>query len=158
MNAEILNLISAVLVTLIYLVLSMKTVTSYLEQIAKPMTSALGILNCFVILGFGITLNNFAEIASGAFHMYFLQGKLMSGLFYWIIFALISYIFSYLVFRLSFFLVDKSTSENEKAELVKNNYQIAILHGVIFIIICFVVSVPLSDVANTFVSYPKYPN
>ena len=158
MNAEILNLISAVLVTLIYLVLSMKTVSSYLEQIAKPMTSALGILNCFVILGFGITLNNFAEIASGAFHMYFLQGKLMSGLFYWVVFALIAYVFSYSVFRLSFFLVDKSTSENERAELAKNNYQLAILHGVIFIIICVVVSVPLSDLANTFVSYPKYPD
>ncbi len=158
MNAEILNLISAVLVTLIYLVLSMKTVSSYLEQISKPMSSALGILNCCIILGFGITLNNFSEIASGAFHMYFLQGKLMSGLFYWVVFALVAYLFSYLVFRLSFFLVDQSTSENEKAELVKNNYQLAILHGIIFIIICFVVSVPLSDVANTFVSYPKYPD
>jgi hypothetical protein len=158
MNAELLNLIIAVLVTLIYLVLSMKTVSSYLERISKPMSSALGILNCCIILGFGITLHNFSEIASGAFHMYFLQGKLMSGLFYWVVFALIAYLFSYLVFRLSFFLVDQSTAENEKAELVKNNYQLAILHGIIFIIICFVVSVPLSDVANTFVSYPKYPD
>lgn len=158
MNAELLNLISAVLVTLIYLVLSMKTVSSYLERISKPMSSALGILNCCIILGFGITLHNFSEIASGAFHMCFLQGKLMSGLFYWVVFALVAYLFSYLVFRLSFFLVDQSTSENEKAELVKNNYQLAILHGIIFIIICFVVSEPLSDVANTFVSYPKYPD
>ena len=158
MNAEILNLIIAVFVTLIYLVLSMKTVTSYLEQISKPMSMAVGFLNCCVIFGFGITLNNFAEIASGAFHMYFLQGKIMSGLFYWLVFALIAYVFSYLVFRLSFFLVDKSTSENERAELAKNNYQLAILHGVIFIIICVVVSGPLSDLANTFVSYPKYPD
>ena len=158
MNAEILNLIIAVFVTLIYLVLSMKTVTSYLERISKPMSMAVGFLNCCVIFGFGITLNNFAEIASGAFHMYFLQGKIMSGLFYWLVFALIAYVFSYSVFRLSFFLVDKSTSENERAELAKNNYQLAILHGVIFIIICVVVSVPLSDLANTFVSYPKYPD
>ena len=158
MNAEILNLIIAVFVTLIYLVLSMKTVTSYLEQISKPMSMAVGFLNCCVIFGFGITLNNFAEIASGAFHMYFLQGKIMSGLFYWLVFALIAYVFSYSVFRLSFFLVDKSTSENERAELAKNNYQLAILHGVIFIIICVVVSGPLSDLANTFVSYPKYPD
>ena len=158
MNAEILNLIIAVFVTLIYLVLSMKTVTSYLERISTPMSMAVGFLNCCVIFGFGITLNNFAEIASGAFHMYFLQGKIMSGLFYWLVFALIAYVFSYSVFRLSFFLVDKSTSENERAELAKNNYQLAILHGVIFIIICVVVSVPLSDLANTFVSYPKYPD
>jgi hypothetical protein len=90
--------------------------------------------------------------------MYFLQGKIMTGLFYWIIFAIIAYLFSYSVFRLSFFLIDKSTSENEKAELAKNNYQLAALHGVIFIILCLVVSVPLSDLANSFVSYPKYPD
>ena len=158
MNAEILNLIIAVFVTLIYLVISMKTVSSYLERISKPMSTAIGILNCCVIFGFGITLYNFAEIASGAFHMYFLQGKIMTCLFYWIIFAIIAYLFSYSVFRLSFFLIDKSTSENEKAELAKNNYQLAALHGVIFIILCLVVSVPLSDLANSFVSYPKYPD
>jgi hypothetical protein len=158
MKAEILNLMIAIIITLAYLVLSMKMVSSFLQQISKPMTTATGILNFAVIFGFGITLNNFAEIATGAFHFYSLQGKIATGLFYWLIFSVIAFVFSYLVFRLSFFIVNQSTAENEKAELAKNNYTIAALHAVIFIIICLVVSQPLSDLANSFVSYPKYPD
>jgi len=134
----------------------MKIVSSFLYKISKPMTSATGVLYFGVILGFGITLNNFSEIATNAFHFYCVQGKILHGLLYWVIFSTISFLFSYIVFRLSFYIVDQSTEENEKVELTKNNFAIAALHAVVFVIICLVVSQPLTDLANSFVSYPKY--
>jgi hypothetical protein len=59
---------------------------------------------------------------------------------------------------LSFNIINWTTQENEKAELAKNNYWLAVLHVVVFVIICLVVSQPLTDLANTFIDYQKFPN
>jgi len=122
------------------------------------MTHAAGLLYSGGIFGFGITLYNFSEIASGAFMYNALQEKVLIGLSYWLGFSLASFIFSLVIFRLSFYIVNISTDENEKAELAKNNYTLATVHAIVFIVVCLVVSQPLTDIGNLFVNYPKYPS
>jgi hypothetical protein len=152
------NLIVTVAITIVYLIAAMKALQPFFNRISNPMTQATGILYIAVILGFGISLNNFAEIATSAFHYYEVKGNLFKGVGTWMLFGIISFGFSYLVFLLSYSMVRFSTQENEKAELGRNNFTIAGIHAVVFIVICLLVSKPLTDLANTFISYPQYPN
>lgn len=158
MKPEILNVLVAVLVTVLYLVASMKIVLPLFRTISNPLSNATGVLFYGTILGFGITLNNFSEVATGALHFFASSNQTMKGILYWLLFATIAFVFSYVLFRLSFSLVGIATSENEKAELAKNNYTIAGLHVVVFNITCLVVSQALVDYANTLINYPQFPN
>ena len=158
MKPEILNVIVAVLVTVFYLVGAMKIVMPLFKAISNPLSNATGVLFYGTILGFGITLNNFSDVATGALHFFSSTNNTMKGILYWLLFATIAFVFSYIVFRLSFAMVGSATSENEKAELAKNNYTIAGLHVVVFNITCLVVSQALVDYANTLINYPQFPN
>jgi hypothetical protein len=158
MNTELLNLISAVFITVIYLVLAMKTIMPIFKSISNPMSSATGVLFYGSLLGFGLTLNNFSSVATGALHYYAGSGNIMKGFLYWFLFAAIAFIFSYIVFRLSFAMVGLATAENEKAELAKNNFTIAGIHIVVYNMTCLIVSQPLVDLANTMIKYPQFPN
>jgi hypothetical protein len=111
-----------------------------------------------VIFGFGLILNDFSEIASSAFYYNYQKSNIAGGLYYWVLFTLISFAFSFAVFHLSFKLIDLATTENEKIELAKNNFTIAGLHTVVFLSICLVVSKPLIAWANGLVNFPIYPN
>jgi hypothetical protein len=158
MKPEILNVVVAVLVTVIYLIGAMKIVLPLFKTITNPLSGATGVLLFGTILGFGITLNNFSGVATSALHFYAAQNNIAQGIGYWLLFALIAFVFSYIVFRLSFAMVGIASAENEKAELAKNNYTIAGLHVVVFNIVCLVVSQSLVDLANTLVQYPQFPN
>jgi hypothetical protein len=62
------------------------------------------------------------------------------------------------LFRFGFILVNFATPENEKAELGKNNVILAGIHAVIYIMLCYILSEPLTLLANTFVGYSQIPN
>jgi hypothetical protein len=62
------------------------------------------------------------------------------------------------VFYFSFYLIGLLTQENEKAELSKNNFYIAGLHSIVFLVLCLMISRPIVDLANTLVNYPKFPD
>ena len=158
MQPEILNLITTTALSLIYLIGATKSVQPVFSGIIKPLNNATGILFLGTILGFGINLLTFSNVASSAFYYHLSQQELLKGLMYWTFLAGLSFVFSYLTFRLSFSLVGLTTPENEKEELAKDNITLAGLHVVVYIIICLVVSHPLADYANTFISYPQFPS
>jgi|1048.fasta_scaffold02390_2 hypothetical protein len=158
MKIEFLNLLVALVVALCYLFVTIKLLTPFFYQFSKPMTNATGLLFFGVILGFGICLNDFSAISTNALIYYSTQGTVLLGIGYYLLFAFISLVFSYVLFRLSFFVIDFATNENEKVELAKNNFIIAGIHAVVFNILCLVLSHSVSIWANTFMNYPNFPD
>lgn len=158
MNNQILNLVVVLIVTLIYLIISIKVLNNFFFKLTKPLTNASLLLYSAVLFGFGLTLFQFIGVATNALYFYASNGSIITGLWFWVIFAFSALGFSYGVFLFTFYFVGLLTQENEKAELAKNNYYIAALHSVVFILICLMLAKPLADLANSMVSYPKFPN
>jgi hypothetical protein len=158
MKSELMNLIVVLVISIIYMMAAIKVLLPFFQGVSNPMTNATILLFAGVLFGFGLTLHHFSDVASSALHYYSSKQQMMTGVGYWILFASMAFAFSFLVFHLSFQLIGFVTKENEKAELARNNFQLAGIHMVVFIILCIVVTKPLSDLANTLVNYPKFPN
>jgi hypothetical protein len=158
MNAQLVNVLVSIVFSIAYLVVAMKVLMPFFNRISSPMTQAARLLHLGTIFGFGIILNDFSEFAGSAFYYNYQKSNLGMGLYYWMLFSLIAFIFSFLIFHLSYRIVNIVTKENETAELAKNNFGVAGLHLAVFISICLVVSKPLISWANGFVNVPIYPN
>jgi hypothetical protein len=64
---------------------------------------------------------------------------------------------SYVIYRISYFIVSKLTRENELDALRKDDIGLALYHAVILITISFVLSPPLMKIASSFIPYPRLP-
>jgi hypothetical protein len=155
---ETLNVLIATIVTIGYFVFATKLITSFLKKFTEPINQATGILLIGTLIGFGINLKDFSEIAVSSFYFYAQSGKWFFAGAFWFIFAGIAFIFSYVLFRFGFILVNFATPENEKAELGKNNIILAGIHAVIYIMLCYILSASVTLLANTFVGYSQMPN
>ncbi len=158
MNNQILNLLVVLIVTLIYLIISIKLLNSFFFKIAKPLTNAALVLFSAVLFGFGLTLFQFLGVATNALYFYASSGSVITGIWFWVLFAFFALVLSYGVFLFTFYFIGILTQENEKIELAKNNLYIAALHAVVFILLCLMIAKPLADLANSMISYPKFPN
>jgi hypothetical protein len=158
MKNELLNLLILTAVSLFYLTATIKVMLSFFYSISKPLTNASALLLTGVVFGFGLSLYHFSEIGSNALYFYANKNQTFTGIFFWVVFAALAFAFSFAAFHLSYRIIGFVTQENEKAELSKNNFYLAGLHAVVFILVCMIVAKPLTDLANTFVSYPRFPN
>jgi hypothetical protein len=158
MSNELLNLIISVAFSFLYLAAAMFVLNPFFDKISKPKTQASGLLFVGVMFGFGLTLYHFSDISTSALYYYSSQHKLLTGIWYSVLFGVMAFVFSLIVFHITYYLIGSITHENEKAELARNNFYIAALHAAIFILICIIVTKPLTDLANTMVSYPKFSN
>lgn len=155
---ESLNLSIATIVTIMYFVMAIKLLSIFLKSFTEPMNQATGTLLIGALIGFGINLQDFSEIAVSSFFYYSKQNNIFIAIAFWLLFALIAFVFSYVLFRFSFFVINWSTPENEKAELGKNNLVLAFTHATVYVLLCLVLSSPLTILANTLVSYSEFPN
>jgi hypothetical protein len=158
MNNQILNLLVVLIVTLCYLIIAIKFLNNFFFRISRPLTNAILLLYSAVLFGFGLTLFQFSGVATNAMYFYSSNGSVITGIWFWVLFSFLALGFSSGVFYFTFYFLGLLTQENEKAELAKNNFYIAALHSVVFILICLMVAKPLADLANSLVSYPKFPN
>jgi uncharacterized membrane protein YjfL (UPF0719 family) len=67
------------------------------------------------------------------------------------------WIFSYVLFRVTFFITGFLTPESELNELRKNNIEIALVHAIIILVLSFVLAPAITRVAYHFVPYPTLP-
>ena len=158
MKLEILNLFVTFIFSIAYFILAMKVMIGFFEKISRPVSHASYVLFISSIIGFGIVFHNVSDIASNSYQFYFMKDQTVKGIYYWLIFAVLSFVISFIIFHLSFLLVKISTQENERAELARNNFHIAGIHAAIFILLCIILSTPIANIANTLVDYPKFPN
>lgn len=104
-----------------------------------------------------INLFHISSAASDAVLFFIGQDSFMWAIIYASSFFTGIWIFSILIFRLSFLVTSFLTKEDETTELLKNNSELAWMHVVILIAITFVIAPALVQIAVSFIPYPKMP-
>ena len=49
------------------------------------------------------------------------------------------------------------TKENEKIELQANNIELSLIHGVVLLVLSFLIGPALNQLANSLIPYPELP-
>ncbi len=129
----------------------------FFSKISTPKNQATIIIYISSIAAASINLIHISDAASDAMLFFLNSNNVLKGLLYSSSFFASTWIFSFVFFRLSFFLVGKLTPENEIDELIKNNKEIACLHAVIILALAFLIAPSISKIATSFIPYPKMP-
>jgi hypothetical protein len=154
---NLINLVSLLILGLIYIFTFSKVQNVFFSKITYPKNQATIILFIASIASACINLIHIAEAASNALMFFLEHGDSLKGVIYAIGFFIGAWIFSFLFFRFSFFIVGNLTPENEIDELVKNNKEIAWLHAIVIIALTFLIAPALSNIASSIIPYPKMP-
>lgn len=109
------------------------------------------------LISASVNLIHIADIAADAFRYFIGAGSYSKGLVYSLLFFVGMWIFSILLFQVSFVIVGAMTRENETDELVKNNMFLALVHSVILLSLSFIISPSLVKLAAGFIPYPEMP-
>jgi len=109
------------------------------------------------LIAASINLYSIADISSDAAFFFLESGNFRSALFYSAAFFSGMWVFSLLLFGLSYLIVGLLTPEKELEQLARNNMELALTHSVILIALAFVISPALVRVANQFIPFPDAP-
>ena len=158
MKTEVINLVVLFVLGISYLVTYSKMQERYFKKFGfpnRPFAATIVLLG--TIIAASINLIHIAELVASA-NRFFLDQEAYSKLFLFAIcFFSGMWIFSFILFHLSFLLIGFITPENENDELSKNNLEIAILHVVILISLTFIIAPALVKIAAEFIPYPEMP-
>ena len=104
-----------------------------------------------------VNLVHISDIAADALRFFIGNGTTVKGLFYCLGFFVGMWVFSLILFQLSFVLVGVMTRENETDELLKNNIGLAAVHAIILVSLSFIIAPALVKLASGFIPYPEMP-
>jgi hypothetical protein len=104
-----------------------------------------------------VNLVHISDIAADALRFFIGAGFFQKGLMYCLFFFAGMWIFSFLLFQVSFVIIGMMTKENETDELIKNNLFLALVHSVILLSLSFIISPALVKLAAGLIPYPKMP-
>lgn len=154
---NLLNLLSLIILGIIYIFTFSKVQNSFFSKISHPKNQATIIVYIASIAAACINLIHISDVASDAMLFFLEHDSLSKGILYSVVFFASAWIFSFVFFRGSFFIVGSLTPENEMDELIKNNKEIAWVHALIIIGLTFVIAPALSKIATSFIPYPILP-
>lgn len=154
---NLLNLLSLIILGIIYIFTFSKVQNSFFSKISHPKNQATIIVYIASIAAACINLIHISDVASDAMLFFLEHDSLSKGILYSVAFFASAWIFSFVFFRGSFFIVGSLTPENEMDELIKNNKEIAWVHALIIIGLTFVIAPALSKIATSFIPYPILP-
>jgi hypothetical protein len=146
-----------VILAIVYLSLFIKVQTLFFNKKIVTKNNATTILFIASLLAAGIVLFDISKAITDAFNYYVQEKKYGDGIISISLYFIGAWIFSLSIFRLSFFIVSSFTKEDEIQELTKNNVELSLIHSFILIILSFIVAPALSDLAISFIPYPKMP-
>jgi hypothetical protein len=152
-----LNMLSLLILGIIYIFTFSKVQNVFFSKISQPKNQATTIVYIASIASACINLIHISDAASDALLFFLDHDNILKGILFATGFFAGAWIFSFLFFRFSFFIIGNLTPENEVDELIKNNKEIAWLHTVIIIALTFVISPPLCKIATSLIPYPKMP-
>jgi hypothetical protein len=109
------------------------------------------------LLAAGINLNHISDTSSDAMRFLISQNEWAKAIGFALLFFAGMWIFSYVLFRITFFITGFLTPESELNELRKNNIEIALVHAIIILVLSFVLAPAITRVASHFVPYPTLP-
>jgi hypothetical protein len=151
------NLICLLIFGIVYIFTFAKVQNLFFSKISNPKNQATVVLFIASITSACVNLFHIADAASDALLFFLEHNDIIKGILFVSGFFIGAWIFSFLFFRLSFFIVGYLTPENEVDELIKNNKEISWLHALIIIALTFVISPPLSKIATNLIPYPQMP-
>jgi hypothetical protein len=153
---EIANILLLILFGIAYLTSYTKVQTAFFNRFSNR-NNAYSILFIASVLSSGIVLIDISKVMTEAFLFFYDQKNLVNAFIYLLLYFTGAWFFSWLLFRSSFFLVSIISKENELEELSKNNVELSLIHSSIIILLAFVVAPSLSEMAASFIPYPKLP-
>ena len=154
---EIINILLLLILGITYLVAFTKIIAGFLNKIAAQRNNAIITLFVSAIGAAGVVIIDISKVISDAFQFFWDNSQIALALGFTLLLFIGSWIFSLLLFHGSFLLVSLITKEDEKVELNKNNIELALVHGVIIIIVAFLIGPALSQFSASFIPYPKLP-
>ena len=154
---DLINILILVVLGVVYLMSFTKVQATYFNKLSANRTNAISILYISSILAGGLVLFDISKTMTDAYNFFYDENKLGSAFLYIGLYFASAWIFSLGLFHASFFLVSKLTKEDEKAELLKNNVEIALVHAAVLLILSLMVAPALSSFAGSFIPYPELP-
>jgi hypothetical protein len=149
--------LSLLILGIAYIFTFSKVQNVFFSKISNPKNQATIIVYMAAISSACINLIHIADAASDAM-LYFLdQDSILKGMLFCTGFFVMAWVFSFVLFRASFYIIGNLTPENEMDELIKNNTEIAWLHTIVIISLTFVIAPALSKIAIALIPYPKLP-
>ena len=158
MKSEIINLFTLLALGLAYLFFFARVQHRFFLPLSQPRKNN-AVLIVFVasLISASINLVHIADLAADAMRFFLSSDNYTSCALFAIGYFVGMWVFSLLLFRLSYLVVGFLTPEKENDELMKNNIEIALMHAVILISLSFIIGPALVKIAAEFIPYPEMP-
>jgi len=154
---EWMDLGTLTILSIFYLFTFARVQSNFFDKYLEEKNAAILIVFGSSLLAAGINLNHISETSSDAMRFLISQNERAKAIGFSLLFFAGMWIFSYVLFRITFFITGFLTPESELNELRKNNIEIALVHAIIILVLSFVLAPAITRVASHFVPYPTLP-
>ena len=154
---ECMDLGTLTILSIFYLFTFARVQSNFFDKYLEEKNAAILIVFGSSLLAAGINLNHISDTSSDAMRFLISQNEWAKAIGFALLFFAGMWIFSYVLFRITFFITGFLTPESELNELRKNNIEIALVHAIIILVLSFVLAPAITRVASHFVPYPTLP-
>ena len=154
---EWMDLGTLTILSIFYLFTFARVQSNFFDKYLEEKNAAILIVFGSSLLAAGINLNHISDTSSDAMRFLISQNEWAKAVGFALLFFAGMWIFSYVLFRITFFITGFLTPESELNELRKNNIEIALVHAIIILVLSFVLAPAITRVASHFVPYPTLP-
>lgn len=154
---EWMDLGTLTILSIFYLFTFARVQSNFFDKYLEEKNAAILIVFGSSLLAAGINLNHISDTSSDAMRFLISQNEWAKAIGFALLFFAGMWIFSYVLFRITFFITGFLTPESELNELRKNNIEIALVHAIIILVLSFVLAPAIARVASHFVPYPTLP-
>jgi uncharacterized membrane protein YjfL (UPF0719 family) len=154
---EWMDLGTLTILSIFYLFTFARVQSNFFDKYLEEKNAAILIVFGSSLLAAGINLNHISDTSSDAMRFLISQNEWAKAIGFALLFFAGMWLFSYVLFRITFFITGFLTPESELNELRKNNIEIALVHAIIILVLSFVLAPAITRVASHFVPYPTLP-
>jgi hypothetical protein len=154
---EWMDLGTLTILSIFYLFTFARVQSNFFDKYLEEKNAAILIVFGSSLLAAGINLNHISDTSSDAMRFLISQNEWAKAIGFALLFFAGMWIFSYVLFRITFFITGFLTPESELNELRKNNIEIALVHAIIILVLSFVLAPAITRIASHFVPYPTLP-
>ena len=148
---EWMDLGTLTILSIFYLFTFARVQSNFFDKYLEEKNAAILIVFGSSLLAAGINLNHISDTSSDAMRFLISQNEWAKAIGFALLFFAGMWIFSYVLFRITFFITGFLTPESELNELRKNNIEIALVHAIIILVLSFVLAPAITRVASHFV-------
>ena len=145
------------ILSIFYLFTFARVQSNFFDKYLEEKNAAILIVFGSSLLAAGINLNHISDTSSDAMRFLISQNEWAKAIGFALLFFAGMWIFSYVLFRITFFITGFLTPESELNELRKNNIEIDLVHAIIILVLSFVLAPAITRVASHFVPYTTLP-